>query len=298
YPLVAGIAVFLAGRKIETVMRPVVLLLIGIIPILFSIFHKNDFVAGSISRYNDEGTLVFLMILALIGVFVGSRIVSVTDHAAGRLMGGISGIIFMALVLLPIGKSGIPLYFGLFKLLKGPGGVSLPGSVIVMGVILIAIFTAFLFASLIAIINFPASANSQGTAVNSYRLVLYGAWALPVSIMLLVMFSGDGGTGMKGSVFTLLAKLILMVGGFIALLAHGLWDLTDLSLPKPVRGSDLLKPPQQAHAAQAPRQIQTPPNIYGSPQGEQGDAVEEVPNIYQGEFPPPPTPPEDEPSSQ
>lgn len=284
YPLLAGIVVLWAGRKIETLLRPVILLAAGLFPFFISFLNTRDFMSDSIMRYANEGTIItFLMILSLIGVFVGSKLVSVTDHVACRMIGGISGIVFLSIVLLPVGKSTTPIYFSIFKLFKAGSEVNLPGSVVIMALALLAIFTCYILASVIAIINFSSRPSAHVTAVNSYKLVLYATLALPLTIVVLVLFSSEGGGGVKFMILTLLIKLTLWMGGIITLLATALWDLLDQALPKPVRGSDLLglsRQPAQGEAGPATTQ----------------EPVEALPNIYQGE-PLTPQQPDDSPPS-
>jgi hypothetical protein len=300
YPLLAGIVVLWAGRKIETLLRPVILLAAGLFPFVISFLSTRDFMSSSIMQYANEGTIIsVLMILSLIGVFVGSKLVSVTDHVTCRMIGGISGIVFLAIVLLPVGRSTTPIYFSIFKLFKASGELNLPGSAVLMALALLLIFTCYIIASVIAIINFSSRPNAHVTAVNSYKLVLYATLAFPITIVVAVLFSGEGGGGVKFSILTMLIKLTLWLGGIIGLIATALWDLLDQALPKPVRGSDLLglsRQPAQQEAAPGttPEPAEALPNIYqGEPLTPQqpGDSP---PNIYPG----PPDLPEDEPPSK
>jgi len=251
YPLAAGIIVLWAGKNLETMSRPVVLLSVGFFPLLLSIFNKRDFMAGSIREYNSEIPLTFLVLIALIGVFIGSKIVSKTDHISGRLIGGISGLVFMMCILLPIGKGGTPIYFELFKLFRAGPRAKLPGSLLFLGITLIAIFTCYLFASLISVLNFSYKSSSEQTATNAYRLVFYASLALPVSIVLTVLFSSAQG-GMKGMIFTLMVKLTLLFGGIIGAITTGLWDLIDQLLPRTFRGGDLLNTQDQVYPGPPP----------------------------------------------
>ncbi len=234
YPLIAGIIVLWIGLNYEPMTRPITLLAVGLFPFLTSILNRNDFLASSIREYNKETTIMFLVILSLIGMYVGSKIVSVTDHSSGRLTGGISGIVFLILVLLPV-TGGTPAYFGLFGLLK----TGIPGSVKFMGLIFIAIFTCYIFAAVINIINFSYRPNSDQTAANASKMVLYSTLAIPASILLGVIFSG-GGPGF-GMVFTTVVKISLLLGGIIGTIVMGLLDLIDQYLPQTVKGGDLLK---------------------------------------------------------
>jgi hypothetical protein len=238
YPLIAGIIVLWVGLNIEPIKRPLALLGVGLFPFLTSILNRNDFLASSIREYNKETTVMFLIILSLIGIYVGSKIVSVTDHSSGRLIGGISGIVFLILVLLPV-TGGTPAYFGLFSLLKTGARIKMPGSMMLLGIALIAIFTCYIFTAVINILNFSYRANSQQTAANASKMVFYSTLALPISILLGVLLAGAG--AVFGMIFTTLVKISLLLGGIIGTIVMGLLDLIDQYLPRTVKGGDLLK---------------------------------------------------------
>ena len=104
---------------------------------------------------------------------------------------------------------------------------------------LIGIFTCYIFASLLAALNFSYRPNSQQTAAKAAKLVFYATLALPISILLAVIFSGGGG-GVFMTVFTTLAKMTLLLGGIIGVIIMGLLDLIDQYLPQTIKGSDLL----------------------------------------------------------
>lgn len=238
YPLIAGIIVLWIGLNYEPMTRPITLLAVGLFPFLTSILNRNDFLASSIREYNKETTIMFLLILSLIGMYVGSKIVSVTDHSSGRTIGGVSGIVFLILVLLPI-SSGTPAYFGLFSLLKTGARLKMRGSMMLLGIALIAIFTLYIFAAVINIINFSYRPNSEQTAANASKMILYSTLAIPVSILIGVLLAG-GGVGF-GMIFTTLVKISLLLGGIIGTIVMGLLDLIDQYLPRTVKGGDLLK---------------------------------------------------------
>lgn len=238
YPLFAGILVLWVGLNVEPMVRPLALLGIGLFPFLTSLLNRNDFLAGSISKYTKETTIFFLVILSLIGMYVGSKIVSVTDHSSGRSIGGVSGIVFLVLILLPV-TGGTPAYFGLFSLLKTGARMKMGGSMMLLGVVLIAIFTCYIFAAVINILNFSYRPNSQQTAANATKMIFYSTLAIPISILVGVLLAG-GGVGF-GMIFTALVKICLVLGGIIGTIVMGLLDLIDQYLPRTVKGGDLLK---------------------------------------------------------
>jgi hypothetical protein len=240
YPLIAGILVLWVGLNVEPIARPLALLGIGFFPFLTSLLNRNDFLASSIREYNKETTIMFLVILSLIGMYVGSKIVSVTDHSSGRSIGGVSGIVFLILILLPV-TGGTPAYFGLFSLLKSGARMNMPGSLMLLGLALIAIFTIYIFAAVINILNFSYRPNSQQTAANASKMVFYSTLAIPISILVGFLLAG-GGVGF-GIIFTTLVKISLLLGGIIGTIVMGLLDLIDQYLPRTVKGGDLLKSP-------------------------------------------------------
>jgi hypothetical protein len=239
YPLFAGGVVIWTGMNTTPMLRPLLLLGTGLFPFLMSLMNKRDFMASNIREYSGEMAVVLFMVLSLIAVYVGSRIVSVTDHASGRLTGGMGGILFLALVLLPV-SGGTPPYFGLFSLLKTGSRVRLPGSLILLGIALIAIFSVYILASLMAVLNFSYRSNSQESAAKGAKLIFYATLALPVCIIVAVLFSGAGG-GIFITMLTTLAKMTLLLGGIIGIIIMGLLDLIDQYLPQTVKGSDLLR---------------------------------------------------------
>ncbi|MCK5056064.1 MAG: hypothetical protein KAT34_05375 [Candidatus Aminicenantes bacterium] len=247
FPLIAGLVILYVGRNVETVVRPVVILSAGLLPVLMSFANTNDLMRASLSRYNSNSSFMLLIMLALIGVYVGSRLVSTTDHIAGRMLGGISGILFLMLVLLPIGKGSKPLFFALFDMFKAG---KIAASLVLLGLSMVVIFLAYMYASLIAALNLGDRPNAAQTAENAHKLVFYASVALPVSLLIVLILSGAGFM----ILVTLLIKLILLFGGIIGAITIGLWDLMGQLLPKTLKGSDLLEKPKPADAP--------PPNIW------------------------------------
>lgn len=247
FPLIAGLVILYVGRKVDTITRSIVILSAGLIPVLMSFANTNDLMRSSISRYNANSSFLFLMMLSLIGVYVGSRLVSSTDHIAGRMIGGISGILFLMLVLLPIGKGSKPVFFALFDVFKAR---RMSGSLVLLGIALVLIFLSYMFASLIAALNLSDRPSAAHTAENAYNLIYYASLALPVILLIALILSGAGFM----MLVTLLIKLFLLFGGIIGAITIGLWDLIDQFLPKTFKGSDLLEEPKPVDAP--------PPNIW------------------------------------
>jgi hypothetical protein len=239
YPLIAGILVLLVGLNVQPPARGPAILAIGIFPFVINILSKNEVLTSSMGKYNLGLIIMFMIILSLIGMYVGSKIVSVTDHSSGRLIGGISGIVFLVLVLLPV-TGGTSPYFSLFSLLKTGSRLGMTGSMKFLGVLFIAIFTCYIFAAVINILNFSYRPNSEQSAANASKMVLYSTLAIPISFLLGTLSVGSG-YGFV-TVFTALVKISLWLGGIIGTIVMGFLDLIDQYLPRTVKGSDLLKP--------------------------------------------------------
>jgi hypothetical protein len=248
YPLVAGIIILsMAALNVKTISRPITLLGIGLFRILIGYANENDILFGNVGSYLEirtEITLVPLIVLFLIGIFLGSKLVYMRDHISGRLIGGISGLLFLMAVLLPVGKRTIPIYFELFGVFKGGSQQGVPFSLFFYVIGLIGIFTCYISAAVISVLNFSNKPKSARNAVYSYKLAFYATVALPIIIMIAFIFGvGGSGIGSSGSLareltghliltaFTGLIKLTLLFIGFIGIITTGFLDLFDQLLP-------------------------------------------------------------------
>lgn len=247
YPLIAGILVLVIGLNVQQPMGSLGILGIGIFSFVLLILGLNQlmsFVTGAgpfmkpgLAAYNVKIIIPFMICFSLIGMYVGSKIVSLTDHISGRLLGGISGIVFLVLILLPV-TGDIPHYFELFSLLKSGSRLGVGGSMKLMGILLIAIYTCYIFAAVIDIINISCRPNSEQTADNARKMVLYSTLAIPFSL-LVGFLSASSGYGF-GVVFSVVVKVSLWFGGFFVATALGLMGFIDQYLPRTVKGGELL----------------------------------------------------------
>jgi hypothetical protein len=239
YPLIAGVALLLISLKEQTMFRPFLILVIGLFPLLLSMMNENDFMTSNILRYNKGIDIMFFLMLALVGLFLGSKRVSESSHICGRIMGGISGIIFLFLIFIPLDKTGVPLFWGVLELLNTDVQLNVPGSITLFSVALIVIISCFIYVSVIAIINITPRPNSQKTATRGYRIILYATYALPTSIFLVILFSPAAIGQSKLTVFTLLMKMTFLLSGLLGTIVAGFLDLLDQIVPSPVKGSEL-----------------------------------------------------------
>ena len=177
---------------------------------------------------------------------------SVTEHVSGRTIGGISGIAFLILVLLPVGQGSKPIFFAIFELFKVGGKVRGGGPIILMGAALVLVFLAYIFAALIALTNIGVRPSAEQTASNASKLVFFASLAVPASFLLVAIVTGRG----LMTAITLIIKFTLLFGGIIGMVAVGSLDLVDQFLPQTMKGSDLLK------KTQGQNQDRQPPNIW------------------------------------
>ncbi len=271
YPLFAGVLALWAVYRFADRTRPALLLPAGLIPILLTLFHRGDYVGNSVRDLYSGVSIIFLLVLSLIGLYVGSRVLSRHDHSSGRILGAVSGITFMVLVLLPLGASGVPIYFELFRMLKGGGGSSLFFSLLV-----IVAFTMYLYASMIGLLNLREHPNYDKSAQRATKLVFIPTMALPAVILLFTMLGSGGG---KGMMLTTIVKTLLLIGGIIGLVSLSLRDLIEQSLPKTFKGGQLISADAQPGGDGSPARGES----VGSGEGAGGENLEQpIPSIYEG----------------
>ncbi len=242
YPLLAAIIIMVAITKTTDLTRSIILLSTGLFPFLLVILFQGDLFAGSMNQIFKTDNLLLFIPLSLLGVHIGAKVTEIHGLRAGQIIAGISGIVFLALILLPIDRSGMPLYFGLFKLLKSGGHIALPGAVVVFVVALIGIFSVYSYASFMAIINMRDTDKSTELAMRIRKLVFLASMALPISIFFVTMFT-SGISGMKMYLFTVYVKYFPEIGAIIGLISLSCFDLISFSIPKTVKGGDLFKTP-------------------------------------------------------
>ncbi len=230
YPLIAGIIVLFVGLKVKTILRPNALLACGFLPFITALFSKKDFIVESTRGDPVKISLFVFVGLLLIGVFVGLKVISITKHFSGRLIGGISGILFLIFVLLPI-KSATPIFFELFNIFKGVNRAREPIFLVFIGIELIVIFSCYIFAVIISILNLLGTLSSSKITSMSFKIVFYVTLVFPISIFIFLTFSDGVYIINKRFFVTVLIKLTLFLGGIIGLIVTGLLDLIDQSQP-------------------------------------------------------------------
>lgn len=235
YPLIAGIVLILISKNLHIRNRSYIILLTGLFPILVGIIAKNSLLSSSIGRFNTGTFILFFIMISLIGIFVGSKLISERDHVIGRIMGGVSGLLFIVLMLLPIGYNGQPFFLFLIDFFKFGGIGKGFGSLVILGLALVAIFICYIYAAIIAISNFSQRPKSMETASNACKLIYYASISLPISIFITVILSGAGFM----IVVSTLIKLFFIFCGIISTISMGLQDLIMQMIPKTVTGKNI-----------------------------------------------------------
>jgi len=250
HPLIAGILVLQLSRRVEGLARPIVLLATGLFPVALTL--GDDLLSGSLRGLKLQTTASVILVLAVIGLFVGSRHTAATGYASGRWIAAISGAAFLLVSLVPV-TGAKPVFFALFDLL-GMGRIT--RTFVLLGVVLIGVFLCYIYAALTAFINLKEPPNIAETSERAAGVVFWASCAVPLAF-LAVSLSGGG--------FFMVAlgyvKFTLWVGGVILLIGWAWMDLMEELEPPARTGAQLFA--ESAPAAAAPDRA--PPNIWDGP---------------------------------
>lgn len=234
HPLLAGIAVLWVGYNLWTVARPVIFLAAGFLPFILTAIEPNNIFSAGFGNVGVDMLQLSLVMFSLIGIYVGSRLLAANDHQTNRLIGGISGMVFLVSILLPI-TGQKPLFFSLFdfyKLAKSFG----QASIYLLATAIIAIFLCYIWAALIAALNMTSRPDTEVLAERAQTLVFRASLALPIAILVCLSFGAFGFL----MIATTVAKMTLLFGGILGAIAVGFWDLGDQLIPQIVKGTDLI----------------------------------------------------------
>ncbi|MCP4148216.1 MAG: hypothetical protein GY757_10750 [bacterium] len=234
YPLLAGLIVLFIINRTAKITRPIVLFTVSVLPLLLITFYGDQLAVGGLKEILSEASLLYI-ILMLIGLYAGSRVVAVSTHISGRLVAGIGGLGYLVLSLVPLGKESVPIYFRFFRILRGGAEINIPGSVIVMGIAVVVMFSVYIHAAFLALLNLQKNPGNSKTGLKIARLVFFPSFSFPVAIILIVLFSGADGAA-KGEAFSFILKILFIGGGIIFLLALSLRDLLAQCLDEPLPG--------------------------------------------------------------
>lgn len=280
-PLLAGIIV-IRVRKNDTKLRPVILLGIAFLWILMILLDKNDFLASFIKGFlqlRSEIPFVPLIIVTLIGLYAGSMLASTIDHASGRFIGGISGILLLIILFLPVGSGSTPVYFRLIKWVLNADEYNMPVSLVLYYVGLTGIFSCYIAAAVISIKNIPGKPSSSLTAVYSFKLVRYATIAIPIVVLAAFFLGADSGRGVQFlsgpiimTAITGLLKIAFLITGFLGLITAGALDLTHQLQPdRLIPGTWLSQPSKKKSAEQL---VDDPEKLKQAEEKLQEDATE------------------------
>lgn len=239
YPLLACGVIIGMVLKADAEPRSYIFLGLVLLPLFMALFNKDDYMADSFSRFSQDMLVLLFVFLSLIGLFLGAKIVALRDQNSGRVLGGISGILFMIFVLLPLGSSKTSLYLDLFKELGESSRSPIGSGGTLMILSMLGVFSVYLYAALIGIVNFKERPNAQLTATRAMKIIFYATLAFPASIVISILIM-NGPAGMKWSMLTVIIKLCLYVAGILFLLVMTLWEIIDRQLPHAVKGKFLI----------------------------------------------------------
>ena len=216
YPLLAGGMVLWALGRLEGMTRAATLLSTGLAPLVLTLVAGRDLYAFML-RSLLRSTLAFqLMLLALVGLYVGGRGLSRYGAiGAGRRLAGASGGLFLLLFLTPVMAPRSP-FLALFE--------DLGGGMLLLRLGLIGVALSFLAAAGLGLWHLGERDDAERAGWIIRLCLVRGALALPVLIFLQMLFTSAPGVG-KNILFTILLKVVLLAGGTLGLLALSAWDL-------------------------------------------------------------------------
>jgi hypothetical protein len=228
FPLIAGIVVIYLMLRVETMLRPVTLIILGVLPVLISLTNQNDVIRNNMKNISGEVALVYLIMLSLIGIFVGSKVVVSKRMIVGHVLGGLSGILFLLAIIIPLSSTGKPIAIGLFEMFIDAFKWGILE--VICGFLILGVALCYTWASILAVMNLKRNYNSKDLGKKSIKLVFYTSLAAPV---ILIIF---GILGTRSSriltVITSFVKLTLLIGGIIGLITMGLTELLEKLAPK------------------------------------------------------------------
>lgn len=231
YPLFMGVLALWFACSEESVLRSVLLLIGGLLA--FGVPSGLNSAPTGMGGFGFHPGVGVLLILSVIGMYTGARLVSESSHLSGRLIGGISGILFLALSLLPVtGK--LPVFFSVFGFFKLG---SMSPAFIVTGIFLVLVFLSYFWVAIIGVVNLGEQSNSQESALTTAKQCLITSAALPAGALVIGLASGAP----MMMILTILGKITLLMGGIAGLVSIGSIGLVNQITPKGLTGGELLR---------------------------------------------------------
>ncbi|MBN2345351.1 MAG: hypothetical protein JXO51_03100 [Candidatus Aminicenantes bacterium] len=250
HPLLAGLAARWLDRRLQGVQHAAALLALGVLPMF--LIMGDDLLSSSLRGLNFRTWPVILLVLSLVGLYVGSAHYARTGHASGRRISAVAAGAFIVISFVPI-TGARPPFYSFFELLR-IGRVST--GLVFVGLTLIGVFVCYLFAAINAFINLQDPPRGEITAARAARLVLLSSGAVPLVLFLFSL--GAGGFFMI--LFTYL-KFTLWTAGVLGLIGWAALHLLEELEPATMTGAQLF----QEMARKAPVERRAPPNIWDGP---------------------------------
>lgn len=250
HPLLAGIAALWIGERYRDLKRPVILLILGLFPLVLIV--GDDLISESLRGLTFKTSPTILLVLSVIGLYVGSLHFSKTGYSSGKWIAGISAGLFLLVSVVPV-TGAKPVFFSFFDLLK-MGRFS--SRFVLLGLALIGIFLCYMYAALIAFINLKDPPNAEETSARAAKVVLLSSWAIPLVTFLASLTGG----GFFMILFGYL-KFTLWIGGVLGLIGWAWLDLLEQLEPASLTGAQLFKDIDSS----SPPADKPPPSMWDGP---------------------------------
>ena len=250
HPLVCGMVVLWMAERVENLKRPVTFLVLGLVP--FFLMLGDDLLSDSLRGMKFQTSPVVVLVLSVIGLYVGSRHFSKTGRPTGKWLAAVSAGVFLLISVVPV-TGAKPVFFSFFDLLK-MGQIS--GRFVFLGLGLIAAFLCYMYAAFNAFLNMKDPPNAEATSARSARVILLASAAIPLVAFLVSLTA----TGFFMLLFGYL-KFTLWIGGVLALVGWASLDLQDQLEPAGQTGAQLFADLKKSN----PPAEQPPPNIWNGP---------------------------------
>jgi hypothetical protein len=250
HPLLAGIAALWMGKRVPDLKRPITLLVLGLFPIVLIL--GDDLISDSLRGLKFQTSPIILLVLSVIGLYVGSRHFSKTGYPSGKWIAGLSAGVFLLVSVVPV-TGAKPVFFSFFDLLK-MGRIS--SRFVFLGLALIGVFLCYMYAALTAFINLKDPPTAGETSARAAKVVLLSSWVIPLASFLVSLTGG----GFFMVLFGYL-KFTLWIGGVVGLIGWAWLDLLEQLEPASQTGAQLFKDIDES----TPPADSPPPSIWNGP---------------------------------
>jgi len=101
YPLLAGVVILAAIRRLKGMIRGAVILGSGLLPVALRLFTGTDLFAFAVRKLYRSTIWIQVAILSLVALYVGARTIQAHDNSQGRWISMGYDVLFMATIFLP-----------------------------------------------------------------------------------------------------------------------------------------------------------------------------------------------------